>query len=700
MTSHLTGNVARPRITVIICAYTSERWNDLVAAVESVQHQSLSADEIVIVIDHCPALLARARDRFVGPIIVENSGSQGLSNARNTGIAVATGDLLAFLDDDAVADGGWLQALCGAMDAPQVVVAGGYVVPAWLDHKPRWLPEEFYWVVGCTHRGVPTQIAEIRNPIGASMMIRREVFDTVGTFSSEMGRVGTLPVGCEETELCIRARQQMPNARIMFVPDAVVDHNVPAKRTTWRYFSARCYAEGISKAMMSRMVGSKDGLSAERAHVLKTLPYAVFRSLGDVFKGDVYGIARAFTIVAGLFITILGYLRGKTTPNRAAPVTPIATDGVAKPMRVLLVSARFFPYAGGTETHTYEVAKRFAAEGHEVTVLTTDRENNLPRTERLEAFTIKRVAAYPREKDFYFAPAIYSVIQSRQWDVIHIQGYHTFVAPLAMFAAWRAGIPYVVTFHSGGHSSSVRNMLRWLQRLLLKPLLTRATQLVGVSQFEADFFASHLGIKRERFVVIPNGAHLPQLSQPVSPEPYPLIVSSGRLERYKGHQHVLAAFAKVLQRRSDARLRIAGSGPYEFDLNEMADNLGVKDYVEIKPIPAANRQGMAELLSKSSLVVLFSEYEAHPVAVMEALSLKRPVLVADTSGLSELAQRGLVAAVPMGCGPDALAEAMLKQLDHPLIPVGIQLPTWEECAAQLLTVYQQVLRRVELRIKA
>jgi glycosyltransferase involved in cell wall biosynthesis len=369
-------------------------------------------------------------------------------------------------------------------------------------------------------------------------------------------------------------------------------------------------------------------------------------------------------------------------------------------MRVLLVSARFRPYTGGTETHTYEVAKRFAAEGHEVTVLTTDRDGNLPVMEKLDDITIKRVPAYPRQMDLYFAPGIYGAIKAGQWDVIHIQGYHTFVAPLAMFAAWRAGIPYVVTFHSGGHSSSVRKLLRGLQRMLLRPLLVRATQLIGVSEFEADFFAKHLGIPRERFVVIPNGAHLPRLDTPQKQEAYPLIVSSGRLERYKGHQHVIEAFSRVLQRRADARLRIAGSGPYESDLNKIVDSLGMRDYVEIKGIPAANRQGMAELLVRSSLVVLFSEYEAHPVAVMEALSLKRPVLVADTSGMSELAERGLVRAVPASCDPDELAEAMLQQLDHPLIPTDVKLPTWEECSAQLLNVYQHVLQRADMRVRA
>lgn len=691
----------RPRIAVIICAYTEERWNDLVDAIESVQRQTLPPDDIVVVIDHNPNLLARVHARFEGLTIVENTGTKGLSNARNSGIAATKADLLAFLDDDAVAHEEWLEKLVNAALQPNVVAVGGYVVPHWLESEPRWMPPEFYWVVGCTHRGVPTEVAEIRNPVGASMLIHRKVFDTVGTFNSDMGRVGTLPVGCEETELCIRARQKIPGAKVLYVPDAVIQHKVPAKRTNWQYYMSRCYAEGISKAAVSSLVGSKDGLSAERAHVFKTLPLSFLRSIGDTLRGDAYGVARAGAMAAGLLQTAWGYLRGRLsqkapqpTPTPAA-MTPMSVAAPApdgpRPLRLLMVSARFFPYSGGTEGHVYEVSRRFAADGHQVTVLTTDPSGELPTEESMAGFAVKRVRAWPRDKDFYFAPSIYTTIASGNWDLIHIQGYHTFVAPMAMLAAWMRGIPYVVTFHSGGHSSATRNRARSVQRMILKPLLARAAQLIGVSRFEADFFSKSLGIDRQKFVVVPNGAHLPTLDHPVEPEPYPFIVSSGRLERYKGHQHVIEAFPKVLEKRPDARLRIAGTGAYEPELQALVAELGLGDKVEIKAVPATNRQGMAELLSRASLVVLFSEYEAHPLAVMEALSLKRPVLVADTSGLSEIAERGLARAVPLESGSDQLAEAILEQLDNPLVVGDIKLSTWEDCAAQLLDVYQRVL---------
>jgi glycosyltransferase involved in cell wall biosynthesis len=379
------------------------------------------------------------------------------------------------------------------------------------------------------------------------------------------------------------------------------------------------------------------------------------------------------------------------TPRPIAPQAPAATIGQAapRPLRVLLVTARYLPLAGGVELHTYEVARRLAAGGHDVTVLTTDLTGRLPAEERHDGVQVRRTPAWPARGDYYLAPGVYRTMLGGRWDVAHCQGYHTLVAPLAMLAAHRAGLPYVVTFHSGGHSSRLRTALRPAQRALLRPLLARAARLIGVSEFEAAFFRTHLRLPAERFVVIPNGAAAAPTPAPAPPDAAePLIVSVGRLERYKGHHRVIAALPAVLDRCPGARLRIVGAGPYQSELCRLARRLGVDDRVEIGATPPGDRQGMATLLARAALVTLLSEYEAHPLAVMEALALRRPVLVADSSGLRELAERGLVRAIPLRSSAAEVAAAVLEQLRAPLAPPAVSLPTWEECAAALVEVYQ------------
>lgn len=364
-------------------------------------------------------------------------------------------------------------------------------------------------------------------------------------------------------------------------------------------------------------------------------------------------------------------------------------------LRVLLVAARYFPYIGGLETHVYEVGRRLAQASVEVTILTTDVSGRLPAIEEVDGMQIRRVRAWPANKDYYFAPGVYRVIIRGRWDLVHCQGYHNLVPPLAMLAAWRAKIPFILTFHSGGDVSRLRKALRGLQWTMLRPLLLRARKLIAVSEFEADFFREQLRLPAERFVVIPNGTHLPRLFEPAADQSGDghLIVSIGRLERYKGHQRVVAALPKLLELIPDARVRIVGAGPYESTLQKMARRLGVAERVEIRAVPPGDRGGMAALIARADLVTLLSEYESQGLAVMEALALGCPVLVTGTSALQELVDRGLACTVPLESTPEEVATAVVSQLRQPLVPQSVALPTWDACTASLLALYQAIARR-------
>ena len=198
-------------VSVVICSYNSDRWHDLAAAVRSCADQTRPPDQVVVVIDHNEPLLHRAVLEFEGAVVLANRFSRGLSGARNTGIACSTGDVVAFLDDDAYADPQWLANLVGPMADPSVAGVGGWVLPHWETARPEWFPEAFYWVLGCSYVGLPTTDGHLRNPIGANMAIRRRVFRSVGGFASGLGRIGKVPLGCEETELCIRYTGRFPD---------------------------------------------------------------------------------------------------------------------------------------------------------------------------------------------------------------------------------------------------------------------------------------------------------------------------------------------------------------------------------------------------------------------------------------------------------------------------------------------------------
>jgi glycosyltransferase involved in cell wall biosynthesis len=366
----------------------------------------------------------------------------------------------------------------------------------------------------------------------------------------------------------------------------------------------------------------------------------------------------------------------------------------AKPLRVLMVTPRFFPEMGGVENHVFQVAGRLARAGVQITVLTTDREGKLPPCEQVNGVLVRRARAWPAQRDYYLAPEIYQYIQQYEWDLIHIQSYHTLVAPLAMYAARHAQVPYVVTFHGGGHSSRIRNALRSVQWFMLRPLISRAERFIALAEFEIEFWGKIFGLPAERFVVIPNGADLPPLkrSSRSITNGQKVIASIGRLERYKGHQRIIAALPYILKQCSNVQLWIAGVGPYESALRDLANKLNVSDHVEIQAVPVSERERMAEEVSQAALVVLFSEYETHPIAVLEAIALGCPALVSATSGLKELADKGLAQAISLDSTPKQVAEAVLEQLHQPHIPPPFKLPTWDECATDLFALYKQVVR--------
>jgi glycosyltransferase involved in cell wall biosynthesis len=315
-------------VSVIVCAYTEARFAAMRHTVSAALAQLGPADEVLVVIDHNQGLFelaqasfsqatfvkaseaAAAHPRDERVTVLSNENAKGLSGARNAGVAAATRELTVFLDDDAVPQPGWLANLTTAFDDSKVIGVGGTAAPDWERGKPAWFPEEFLWVVGCSYRGLPQEDLEIRNPIGANMAFRHRTLIEAGGFTDGIGRVGRLPLGCEETEFSIRATR-LTNGRIVQHSSAVVDHLVTADRARVRYFVRRCFAEGVSKAAISELVGSDSALSSERSYVLSALSTGVLRGLRDGFVGDASGLARAAAIIGGFAITVAGYLYGR-----------------------------------------------------------------------------------------------------------------------------------------------------------------------------------------------------------------------------------------------------------------------------------------------------------------------------------------------------------------------------------------------------
>lgn len=308
-----TAPVRRPRATltvdVVICAYTEDRWDLLGAAVASVQRQIVKPSRIILSIDHNDALARRCLERWpaqgqvVEPRVevIQNRYPGRLGSARNSAVERVSADVVAFLDDDAVADPGWLAALLAVYDETAAVAVGGAPLPRYETTRPSWFPPEYDWVFGCRYVGLPETRSPVRHLIGASMSARADALRKVGGFHSD---------NHDDMDLSHRIAARYGPHTVIFEPAALVHHFVPAARVTWRYFWRRCFFVNRGKVRAFADMASAGDLGAEIDFVRRLLP-RLARRLGAGLSGDVAQLRQAAAALAGLGLAGMGHAAGK-----------------------------------------------------------------------------------------------------------------------------------------------------------------------------------------------------------------------------------------------------------------------------------------------------------------------------------------------------------------------------------------------------
>jgi polysaccharide pyruvyl transferase WcaK-like protein len=315
-----------PTISVITAAFAMERWDGLCQAAASIMAQTVPVLETIAVIDHNPDLLDRARRELPGVVVVPNLRNRGASGARNSGVAASRGDVVAFLDDDAIASPSWLEIMLPHFTDPGVVGVGSRVVPVWAGSRPRWFPPEFDWAVGGSYRGMPEEAAPVRNVWSCGMAVSRPVFNAIGGFRDEFGKVGDRSRP-EDTDLSLRAAAARTGGTWIYDPAAVVRHQVPPERATFGFFLRRCLNEGSGKAALAALNGDGRSTSAERLYTRRVLPRGVARGLRDAVRGDVSGGLRSAAIAVGLASAMAGFAVGRVAGMVRRADLPQPRDG-------------------------------------------------------------------------------------------------------------------------------------------------------------------------------------------------------------------------------------------------------------------------------------------------------------------------------------------------------------------------------------
>ncbi|NUB93224.1 glycosyltransferase family 2 protein [Haloterrigena sp. SYSU A121-1] len=245
------------QVSVVLCTYSPDMYDHFREAAESVLEQSYDDVELVIVVDGDEDLYARVRDDYgdLEDVVLHcNDENVGLLESRNTGTELASGDIVAFIDDDAVTDEYWVRELVESYEERGALAVGGKMTPEWVAGKPDFLPAEFYWLIGVTHRGFANGPGYVRNTFGSNISFRRDVFRELDGFDTDIGgRKGEVNLQGGETELCARLAIEY-GEHVWYNPDAIVAHKVFDYRTDPTWLLDRAFWQGYSKRAMETLV--------------------------------------------------------------------------------------------------------------------------------------------------------------------------------------------------------------------------------------------------------------------------------------------------------------------------------------------------------------------------------------------------------------------------------------------------------------
>jgi glycosyltransferase involved in cell wall biosynthesis len=321
-------------VSVIVCCHTKERLEDIKKAIDSLQHQTLIPNEIILAVDNSRSLYEYLKTKMDhSATVVLNEETTGLSATRNTGVLVAHSDLVAFLDDDAIAEPNWLERMVAGFNDPKVIAVGGRAIPYWPGGRPFWFPEELDWTVGGSPASFPHERAYVRNPHGHNMCFRRRISQGGILFDPSLGRnwQHRRAGRAEEAELCLRLVRNEPDAKVVYEPSARIVHKVSPLKARLGYVLMQSFDEGVFKRMIAKAVAtfSPAPLSPEIEHLRYIFSRAVPCRLMRVWSPR--DLIQAIVILVCTLTTGVGYFVGGMGRYQIADACPSPSDrGVAK----------------------------------------------------------------------------------------------------------------------------------------------------------------------------------------------------------------------------------------------------------------------------------------------------------------------------------------------------------------------------------
>ena len=251
------------KLSVIICTYNRKKY--IYDVLKSIAENVFSHENYELLVidnnssDDTPQECKRFHADF--PDVVYRyyiEPNQGLSHARNRGIAEATGDIIVFMDDDATAEPGYLEEMRAFFaQTPDAAAGGGRIYPRFESRRPRWMSHFLLPLTSSIDLGNKVKVFTRRQfPIGANMAVRSSIFAKYGLFNPDLGRKGNSMDGAEEKDFFYRLTAA--KEKIYYVPGAIVHHYVPDRRLTFDFFRRQAVSIGKSERIRSKNISKTE----------------------------------------------------------------------------------------------------------------------------------------------------------------------------------------------------------------------------------------------------------------------------------------------------------------------------------------------------------------------------------------------------------------------------------------------------------
>ena len=253
--THSTANP--PEVSVVVATYN--RCEVLRGTLESLMNQDRSACEYEVIVvdnnstDQTRRMIEDLRNAAgYRNLLYSFESNQGVSHARNNGISIARGGIIAFTDDDIRPTRNWISSILKAFkEFPEADCIGGKVLPNPGTKFPSWLTNEYWTPLALLDLGDGSKQLDVRTGAGlvaANLVVRASVFGEVGLFRSELQRLKDSIGSLEDHEFQLR----LSDAKkcLMYIPELVVYAHVLEERLSKAYHRRWFHGHGYFYALM------------------------------------------------------------------------------------------------------------------------------------------------------------------------------------------------------------------------------------------------------------------------------------------------------------------------------------------------------------------------------------------------------------------------------------------------------------------